>query len=209
MLSLALASCGLVDALLAAAGAHRLARHARTAARHASALANAHDDTLHALGVPELKSRLSAVGVDTAHMFEKDELVQALIAAQPTPPAPAPPFYDTGLSEEDGRLYISVSSAEGDDLRLMIDTSTAGSMLNARTVSFTGAEAALARHLGFPTASELDTSNDASSTVKLDVPALGLVHDSCVPAYLPMCAAATTPLGSYHTTIAMGKKIYR
>ena len=173
LLCVALASHGLADSALLAS---RLARHASAGVRHASPIAC--DEAplewalrqLRALRVPELKSRLSAAGISTANMIEKEELVTALHAAQPSPP---PPFHEAPLSEEEGGgLYVEATNRQGDTLRLMVDTGAARSVLSA------------GRHA--KDCPSLDRPG------KLDCPSLGLVGLECAIAALPSCAAAST-----------------
>lgn len=88
MLAFTMATCGFAHALRA--GLSHQAR-GKTCMRHASAIAcDSWLSELRALRVNDLKGRLSAAGVNTAGMFEKEDLVTALLAVQPSAP---PPFF--------------------------------------------------------------------------------------------------------------------
>lgn len=152
--ALALASCGLADALLAGLTPQA---SGKTCARHSAIACDSWLHELRALRVNELKSRLSVAGVSTAGMFEKEELVAALLAVQPAAP---PPFYEAALKEEDGGLYTSITNGQGEALRLMVDTGAARSVLSSR-------------------------QHGNAATVELDCPSLGLVGLDCAVADLP------------------------
>ena len=155
MLAFALAACGFADALRAGLS-HQAC--GKTCRRHASAIAcDSWLCELRALRVTDLKFRLSAAGVDTAGMFEKEDLVTALLAVQPSAP---PPFFEAALREEDGGLYTSVKNGQDETLRLLVDTGAARSVLSSR-------------HHGNVVAAELDC------------PSLGLTGLDCAVADLP------------------------
>ena len=155
MLAFALATCGFSHALRAGLS-HQAC--GKTCRRHASAIA--YDNwlcELRELRMNELKDRLSAAGVNTAGMFEKEDLVTALLAVQPSAP---PPFFEAALREEDGGLYTSVKNGQDETLRLLVDTGAARSVLSSR-------------HHGSVAAAELDC------------PSLGLTGLDCAVADLP------------------------
>ena len=155
MLAFALAAYGFADALRAGLS-HQAC--GKTCRRHASAIAcDSWLCELRALRVTDLKIRLSAAGVDTAGMFEKEDLVTALLAVQPSAP---PPFFEAALREEDGGLYTSVKNGQDETLRLLVDTGAARSVLSSR-------------HHGNVVAAELDC------------PSLGLTGLDCAVADLP------------------------
>lgn len=163
MLAFALVSCGLADALLAGL-THQAC--GKTYARHTSAIAcDSWLGELRALRVNELKSQLSAAGVTTAGMFEKEELVAALLAVQPAAP---PPFYEAALKEEDGGLYTSITNGQGEALRLMVDTGTARSVLSSR-------------------------QHGNAAAAELDCPSLGLIGLDCAVADLPSYVLPSLP----------------
>ena len=160
--ALALASCGLADALLAGLTPQA---SGKTCARHSAIACDSWLHELRALRVNELKSRLSVAGVSTAGMFEKEELVAALLAVQPAAP---PPFYEAALKEEDGGLYTSITNGQGEALRLMVDTGAARSVLSSR-------------------------QHGNAATVELDCPSLGLVGLDCAVADLPSYVLPSLP----------------
>jgi len=138
---LLLCACCLAEALFAG----RVARPASVGARRASAItcseaeatrdpsprsaiAAGEERWLRSLRVPELKSRLSAAGVSTEDMLEKEELISALLAARP------PPFYEAALSEDQGCLTVEVANRQGQHLQLMVDTGASRSALSAETL---------------------------------------------------------------------------